>query len=139
MPVMASQWSRQHEAEQRIFLVLGREAEAGVFEVEDDHVVGFAALGSMPSVSPKRSRPASSETRAGPPPSSRTRAALVALSGLVFGDITVQAVVFPDEPSAASRGFLASYSHCVRGLHSRQNALSWSPSGLLISPNDSRK
>ncbi len=63
---------------------------------------------------------------------------MVVLSGLVFGEITVQAMVFPDEPSATSRGFLVNYSHCLRGLHSRQNALSWSPGGLLISPNDSR-
>ena len=110
MRSMASRWRRGHEAEQKIFQVLRMRVEAGVPEVEADHVVGFAAFGSMPSASPKRSRPTSGETRAGPPPSSRTRPALVALSGLVFGDITVRAMVFPDEPSATSRGFLPSYS-----------------------------
>ena len=44
---MASRGRRQHEPEQRIFLVLGREAEAGVPEVEDDHVVGLAAFGGV--------------------------------------------------------------------------------------------
>ena len=47
VPVRAARRGRQHESEERIFLVLRREAEACVPEVEDDHVVGLAALGGM--------------------------------------------------------------------------------------------
>ena len=47
VPERAAGRRRQHDVEQRIFLVLSRKAEAGVPKIEHDHVVGLAALGGM--------------------------------------------------------------------------------------------